>query len=334
MTEWFYARGGQQNGPVTFEQLIELANGGGLNAMNDLVWNASMQNWKPAGQVAGIFSVPGVPDIPTVSPSNPYAAPQSGWNDSVPTSLGLAEIAHGSEIIDPMVCITRGYEIFKRQFGNILLVGLVYIACAIGMSFVFGMAEVMVTLMASPDSTPTGEQSTTVIVVAVISRVVQQLISIFLQLGMIRVGLCLVSEKEVSIGMLFGEGSKLLRALGASILFGLAMVIGLVLLIVPGVYIAMRYGQFMNAIVERDLGIIEAFSYSESLTTNNRMNLFLLALLSFLCVLVGLIPCGLGLIIAGPVVWLAGLVAYRWMQYGPNATKDHPGTQIPMLKGF
>jgi GYF domain 2 len=334
MTEWFYARGGQQNGPVTFEQLVDIASKGGLDAINDQVWNASMQNWTPAGQVPGIFSVLGIPDIPAINPSNPYAAPQSGWNDSLPSEFGLAEIAHGSEIIDPMVCITRAYEIFKRQFGNILLVGLVYIACAIGISFVFGMAEIMVTMMASPDNAPSSEQGTMVIVVTVISRVVQQVISIFLQLGMIRVGLALVSEKEISIGMLFGEGGKLLRAIGASILFGLAMVIGLVLLIVPGIYIAMRYGQFMNAIVERDLGIIEAFSYSESLTTNNRLNLFLLALLGILIVLVGLIPCGLGLIIAGPVVWLAGLVAYRWMQYGPDAAKDHPGTQIPMLKGM
>lgn len=334
MTEWFYARNGQQNGPVTFEQLVELASRGGLDAVNDQVWNSSMQNWTTAGQVPGIFSSPAIPEIPAFNPSNPYAAPQSGWNDAVPNNLGLTEISYGSEIIDPMVCITRGYEIFRRQFGNILLVGLVYIACAIGMSFVFGMAEVMVTLMASPNTGPTTEQSTVAIVVTVISRVLQQLISIFLQLGMIRIGLNLVSDKEVSIGMLFGEGTKLLRAVGASILFGIAMVIGLLLLIVPGVYIAMRYGQFMNAIVDRDLGIIEAFSYSESITTNNRMNLFLLALLSFLFVLVGLIPCGLGLIIAGPVVWLAGLLAYRWMQYGPNATKDHPGTQIPMLKGL
>ncbi len=334
MTEWFFARNGQQNGPVTFEQLLELVSRGGLDPVNDQVWNSTMQNWTIAGQVPGIFSAPGVPEIPAFNPSNPYAAPQSGWNDSVPNNLGLAEIAYGSEIIDPMVCITRGYEIFRRQFGNILLVGLVYIACAIGMAFVFGIAEVMVTLMASPDSGPTTEQSTIAIVVTVISRVLQQLISIFLQLGMIRIGLNLVSDKEVSIGMLFGEGTKLLRAVGASIFFGIAMVIGLLLLIVPGVYIAMRYGQFMNAIVDRDLGIIEAFSYSESITTNNRMNLFFLALLSSLFVLVALIPCGLGLIIAVPVVWLAGQVAYRWMQYGPNATKDHPGTQIPMLKGL
>ncbi|MGH8050175.1 MAG: hypothetical protein ACREPB_05895, partial [Arenimonas sp.] len=171
-------------------------------------------------------------------------------------------------------------------------------------------------------------------VVTVISRVVQQVISIYLQLGLARAGLNLVSGKQVSIGMLFGEGSKLLRAIGASFLLGIAILIGLILLVVPGIYVALRYGQAVTAIVDRDLGVMEAFSYSESITTNNRMNLFILGLLGLVAVIIGMIPCGLGLFIVGPVLWLAALLAYRWMQYGPDAAKDHPGTQTPMLSGL
>jgi len=156
-------------------------------------------------------------------------------------------------------------------------------------------------------------------------------LSIFLQLGLVRIGLNLVSGKEVSVGMLFGQGAKLLRAIGASILFGIAVLIGILLLIVPGIYIALRYGHFMTAIVDRDLGIMEAFEYSSSITTNNRMNLFLLALLCIGVTLIGLLLCFVGLIFAAPVVWLTGLVAYRWMQYGRSATLDQPGTQNPML---
>lgn len=333
MTEWFYTRAGQQNGPVTFEQLVELAGNSGLDAFNDLVWNSSMQNWMPAGQVPGIFSAATMPEIPVVNQSNPYMAPQSHWGEYASEGVALSEITPGSEAIDPMGCLSRGYEIFKRQFANILLVGLVYFAILIGLSFVFGMAEVLMNMMLASGDEARSEPNTTVIVVIVFSRVVQQLVSIFLQLGLIRVGLNLVSGKEVSIGMLFGEGSKMLRAIGASILFAFAMIIGLVLLIVPGIYIAVRYGQFMNAIVDRDLGVMEAFSYSESITTNNRMNLFILALFIFGIGLLGALLCLVGLLVVGPVVWLAGLVAYRWLQYGPDAAKDHPGTQTPMLTG-
>ena len=56
MIEWYYARGGQQNGPVSFEQLVEVARSGGLNPTADLVWSQDMKDWTPAGQVPGIFA--------------------------------------------------------------------------------------------------------------------------------------------------------------------------------------------------------------------------------------------------------------------------------------
>jgi uncharacterized membrane protein len=156
-------------------------------------------------------------------------------------------------------------------------------------------------------------------------------LSTFLSLGATRIGLNLVSGKEVNAGMLFGEGRKLLRAIGASILFGLAVAVGLLLLIVPGIYIALRYGQFLAAIVDRDLGIFESFNYSSSLTTNNRLLLLGMWILCVLIILAGFIACGVGLIFAIPVVWLTSMVAYRWMQYGHRAAMDHPGTLTPLL---
>jgi uncharacterized membrane protein len=117
----------------------------------------------------------------------------------------------------------------------------------------------------------------------------------------------------------------------ATILYGLMVFIGLLLLIVPGVYVAMRYGQYLTAMVDRKLGIMESFQYSSSITTNNRMNLFLLALLGILISLAGCLALCVGLFFALPVIWLGWIVAYRWMQYGHRAALDHPGTMTPML---
>jgi uncharacterized membrane protein len=89
----------------------------------------------------------------------------------------------------------------------------------------------------------------------------------------------------------------------------------------------------MVAIVDRDMGVMESLSYSSSITTNNRLNLFLLYLLAMAIVIAGMLACGVGLIFAGPVVWLSYMVAYRWMQYGSRAALDHPGTTTPLLAG-
>ena len=334
MTEWFYVREGQQNGPVSFEELVALARRGELKA-GDSVWNETMQAWTPAGQVQGLIDTSYAAyesGAPPAMPSNPYAAPQSNWSESLHSSnVELSEIEYGSDVIDPMDCMSRGIEITKRKFLDIFLVGIVYLACIFGLSILSSIIELAVT--GTSNQNPQ-EFSSGRMIVVITSQIVFQIFSIFLQLGLVRVGLNIVSGKEASIGMLFGQGSKLLRAIIASIVYGLAVMIGLLLLIVPGIYVALRYGQFLTAIVDRDLGIMEAFEYSSSITTNNRMNLFLFWLLAMVAIIIGMIPCGLGLIFIGPVVWMGGLVAYRWMQYGRDAAKDHPGTETPMLTGI
>src|SRR5581483_6718131 len=52
--EWFYARDGQQFGPVNAVQLKQLAAGGQL-ASTDLVWKPGMAQWVQASQVKGLL---------------------------------------------------------------------------------------------------------------------------------------------------------------------------------------------------------------------------------------------------------------------------------------
>jgi uncharacterized membrane protein len=336
MAEWFYAREGRQEGPVSFEKLTEIARGGGLNPDKDLVWTTTMKDWTPAGKVEGLFGVAPQSVVPA-DPSNPYAAPQTQWMAPAPVNGPLAEIIPGSEPIDAVECVKRAFELTKRQFGNILLVGLVYFAVYIGASFAIGLVSGLLTIATqggiSPDGRPP-EPSALQLGVSTITQLVLQVISMFLSLGLTRVALNLVSGGEVSVGQLFGEGDKLLRAIGATILYMLMVMVGLVLLIVPGIYLALRYGQYLSAIVDRNLGVFESFSYSSSLTTNNRGQLFVLALLGFLLAIAGMLACFVGLIFTGPIAWLSWIVAYRWMQYGRLAAADHPGTVTPMLRQF
>lgn len=324
MNEWFYARGGQQGGPVTFNQLKELARNGELGA-KDLVWTSTMKDWQSADQVEGLFSAATSIPAPAHDPSNPYAEPQSVWSEPAGVSGRLKEIAPGSDPIDVGACVKRGFELTKRNFGTILLVGLTYFAVTIGASIIIGIIAGTGMPQVSGDAQGGA---------AIVSQILLQVLSIYLSLGLVRIGLNLVSGKQVSVAQMFGEGRKLLPAIGASILFGIMIFIGFLLLIVPGVYLLLRYGQFMNAMVDRDLGVMDSLSYSSSITTNNRLNLFLLALLSIAIVIAGLIALFVGLIFAYPLVWLSWMVAFRWMQYGHRVVEDHPGTQTPLLSGI
>lgn len=335
MIEWFYTRAGVQQGPVSFEQLVALAAQGGLDPRVDLVWNESMTQWAISGEVPGLFPDTFV-SAPTVGATvNPYSPPQSHSLEPVlaVAGPGLAEIVPGSDPIDPIACISRGFDLTKRHFPMLLLIGLVFLGCSMAPGMVLSFVDVMVQSVVARGDDASTTVSAGWLVIFVLLRIVLQVFSIFLQMGLIRVGLNFVSGRAVSLGQLFGEGGKLLRAIGATILFSIAMIFGLLLLIFPGVYIALRYGHYLTAIIDRNLGVIEAFEYSSSITTNNRGNLFLLALLNMLLFFAGVLLCCVGLIFVAPVAWLGSLVAYRWMQYGHQAAQDHPGTELPMLDG-
>ena len=338
MSDWFYTKGGQQQGPVSFEQLTKLATDGSLDPDKEMAWTSGMSDWKPMSSIEGIASAPAATaPAPAADPSNPYAAPGSGWVEpEVAPGTSLEEIVPGSDPIGVGDCVKRGFEITKRHFGTIFLVGLTYLVVTIVAGLVFTAMDSAFGFTPSQVNFQSDEQNFFSQInwtsTGPIDGILSNVLSIFLSLGLVRIGLNLVSGHDVSVAMLFGGGRKLLPAIGASILFGLMVGVGILLLIVPGIYLMLRYGQFMNAMVDRDLGVLDSLQYSSSITTNNRLNLFLLALLSIAIFIAGALALIVGLIFAYPVIWMSWMVAFRWMQYGNRVTQDHPGTTVPLLR--
>ena len=113
--------------------------------------------------------------------------------------------------------------------------------------------------------------------------------------------------------------------------------IGLVCLVVPGIYLALRYGQYMYAIADRNLGPLEALKYSSDLTEGNRMSLFALAILSFLIAIAGVLCLFIGLLWAIPCLTLAQAFAYRYLQGGMDligALEQRRNNPAPLTPGF
>lgn len=337
MNEWFYARGGQQNGPVTFEKLQELSLTGGLDG-KDLVWTSTMKDWLPASQVDGLFRPLAAPaGASAADPSNPYAAPPTAWNEVAQATSGeaLSEIVHGSEPVNVGACLKRAFALAQRHAVVIILVVLVYIGISFGLSIITQIITAAMSVMLTPAETTSsstgGGVPILVTLVTLVLGLLNNVVSVFLSLGVTQITLNLVSGKEANVGLLFSGLPKLLRAIGASILYTLMVMVGLILLVVPGIFLAIRFAYFMHAIVDRDKGVIDSLSYSWSLTTNNWGNIFLLGLLSFGLAIAGLLALCVGVLVAIPIIMLMSSVAYRWMQYGHRAALDHNGTTVPML---
>ena len=325
MDQWYYAKGGQQTGPIGLEALRGLVQNGTIDPAKDLVWNPDMTDWVPASQVSVLSGVAPAMDMSSLEPSQPFA-------NSISTGA-VEEIIPGSEPIIPTACVKRAWDLTVKHIAPLLAVVVIYVAIVIAMSVVFGLiGNAMGIPSASPGTpAPAHEMTGPQIAFTLVSNLVSNVVSVFLMLGFTRIALNIVSGKQVSVGMLFGQGDKVLRAFFAGILFGLMVAVGFLLLIFPGIYLLLRYGQYMNAIVDKDMGIMDSFAYSARLTENNKLNVFVIGLFSILIVIAGFLACFVGLFFAYPMIGVLWAVAYRWMQYGGRAILDDPATGQPVL---
>jgi len=86
--QWYYAQDGQRHGPISREQLDELATSGQLQADN-LVWTEGMDQWTAASQIEGLLSA--APPEPT--PPLPSGPPAPAGPP--PMAVGPAKIPGG-----------------------------------------------------------------------------------------------------------------------------------------------------------------------------------------------------------------------------------------------
>jgi hypothetical protein len=69
---WYFADGDVERGPITEAQLRALIGTGNLTP-EDLVWKEGLEDWKPAGEVPGLFDQAAAA-APPATPSSPAAA--------------------------------------------------------------------------------------------------------------------------------------------------------------------------------------------------------------------------------------------------------------------
>ena len=299
-SSWFYSENNERKGPVPFSVLQDLL--GTKLPKTTLVWTEGMEEWVAASAIPELSkSSP----APAQDPNNPYASPSTNPLPENPGgSLDLGGIPETPIPLDIGFCIKQGWNYTKANLGNLFVLGLVYFIISIVVS------AILAGVAAAADND---------IFVTLAGELVGQVFSLFLSMGLISYGHKLLKGGHPEIGDLFSQGSKMLSIIGATILFVIAVTIGIVLLIIPGIYLLLRLGLYQQAIVEKNLGAIDALKYSWELTNKNALSLLGLYILGFLITLAGLLALVIGLLWAIPTAWLSTLIAFRFLHGGPQA---------------
>ena len=134
----------------------------------------------------------------------------------------------------------------------------------------------------------------------------------FFQAGFTKMYVTAARGGTPELTQVFSGGPRFAAMLGGMILHMLAVVIGMLFLIVPGVILALGLGLYPYFIVDRGMGPVEALKASWDATTGHKANLFVLGFYSFGVMLLGLAACCVGMLPAIAVVSVAqGIVFTR-----------------------
>ncbi|MFO0862399.1 MAG: hypothetical protein U0516_01635 [Candidatus Saccharibacteria bacterium] len=156
--------------------------------------------------------------------------------------------------------------------------------------------------------------TTTILFVSLISLgllVLQYWLQILTGIGLIRIQLNTIDNKPAEFGQLFNSENVFWTYFGASILYGLIVLGGILLLIVPGIYWAIKYQFTLNLVVDKKLSPVEALRESGKITQGHKWWLFGFGIVLGLINLATIFTLFLGLVITIPVTVMAQMYVYR-----------------------
>lgn len=134
-----------------------------------------------------------------------------------------------------------------------------------------------------------------------------------IQAGIVRGALAITYGRKIEINVLFNKdrlGTVILTGIGV----GIASGIGYMLCWLPGLIITFFSQFFVFFIIDKRLGAMDSVKASWSFVNKNLGSLIGLYIASIIAIIIGELLCGIGLLIAIPVVIIAQTYAYRTLQ--------------------
>jgi uncharacterized membrane protein len=112
---------------------------------------------------------------------------------------------------------------------------------------------------------------------------------------------------KVEVQDMFAAFQNYWNTVAASILVGIIVTIGFILIIVPGIIFACKLAFVPYLVVDKKMGVMKAIDTSWHMTNGHAWKVFLIGLLGIPVVIAGLICLGVGVIIS--IMWIQAAMA-------------------------
>jgi uncharacterized membrane protein len=252
--------------------------------------------------------------------NNPYAAPQAEWRP-MPPALSAAQPWTVGEVM------SIAWDAFKQNWPILVLT--YFVAGMIGLPFALAPTVLTATGVVQ-------DGSDTALTIKAVSLGFVYLVILYLQVGLMRIWLAVARRQAVSFGTVFLGADRFLPFLAAFVLVMLAVGIGLVFLIVPGIILGLGFSLAPFYTIDANMGPIAALKESWKATKGQWGSIFLLHLAVLGMMLLGYAMCCVGLYATGPIALVAVAAAYTRMSGitpAPPLAPAQPGGPQPPYGG-
>lgn len=157
---------------------------------------------------------------------------------------------------------------------------------------------------------------------AIISNVIIAAASAPLGAGMMMIGVKIARDEQVSGTEVFAHFDKILPLAVAIVLMYVLVALGFLLLIIPGIYLAIGYIMILPLIVDKNLGPWQALELSRKAVTKHWFPVFGFMIVMGLLYFAGFLALVIGLIWAIPTLSIAYGILYRNMFGGHEANPE------------
>lgn len=279
------------------------------------------------------------PDNPYQSPAAPPMAEPQGASVGGPITQTLLDFGD---------VFGRAWEIYKVHWAMGLAVVLVAGMINSGVSFATSIVAALVGQV-------TQDQAIAVLA-GQLGNIVTQLFQIWISIGQALFFLKTARGQEASLTDLFTGGPYFLKILAATLLLSLlggsilllciipgglmflivdpsvaigVLIAGVLVALVPITVLMLSFSQYYYLVLDRNMGIIEALSFSRQLMQGNKLTLFAIAIVGGLLILAGFLACCVGVLAVAPYVALLYAVVYLIMTGQPTADRFLMGPPQP-----
>lgn len=192
-----------------------------------------------------------------------------------------------------------GWRVMKANLGFFVGLGFVWLI----ISYLPAIARVVLKNLHLPKASD--------ITLAILFQILGWAISIVLSIGLIKIALSFCDEQKPRIGTLFDAWDCFWRYVGAMILYGLIILAGFILLIIPGIIWAVKFSLCYYFVIDKGLGPVEALKASSRTTMGVKWHLFGFGIICGLINFLGLLCLIVGVFATYPTILVASALVYR-----------------------